>query len=501
MRNAEHELAMARAQARAAKLSDRKRAAFSASSMIERVLRDEAGVPLRQAPFHKEWQDTIDANNRVVLFAPVRHGKTVQVCVGRTLWELGSRLQANQYPRILLVSNTQKQASKPFETVKAHIERNFDLHRLFPKLTRERFDKWTGSFIRYKPERPTTAKDFTLEAVGVGGAVLGGRYDLVILDGILDMENTWTHEQRFKGIQWYEATIPGRMVTGGKILVVDTAWHPGDTLHHLAKLPAYVVRRYPAHDPKLNPMDPKHRAKIKPIWPEGWSPEELAAFRAELTPYRYAQQVLCKAVTDDTSRFDPDWFTRCINQGKGLPFPAPRGMEITVTGVDLGVKRKATSNETALFTAGVDAETGKRRILDIDHGRWKKREIIERCKARWRKYGGIFMVEDVGAQNYLIQDLQEDTPIPVWPYVTKGPRKHDPVFGIESWGVELENRKWEIPADRKGRPPASVQLWIDQCMEWKPMEHAGDILMAGYFALEGIRRHEMIGEGGGFVVG
>jgi len=476
---------------------------ISRASMIRSAEAMSNPWALRRAQARVWWDEVtaIEPQGRQEVFGLPVHGthaycssgvithNTIQVMVGRTLYELGTRLGAGAYPRILLVGRTQKQAGKPLGTVQAHIERNTDLHRVFPHLVRERFDRWTTSHIRYRPTRPTTAKDFTVEAVGIGGAVMGGRYDIAILDDILDLENTWTADQRFKAIEWFDSTIPGRIVEGGSIWIIGTAWHPADLMHVIGKRKGYVTRRYPAEIPA--------RGKRKPttLWPARWSLARLKARREELTPYRYAQQMLCKAVSDETSRFDLDWFARCIREGKGLPFPSPAGMEITVTGVDLGVKRKASNDETAIVTAGLDSLTHKRRILNILHGRWRKREIIARCGAVWRKYGGVFMVEDNAAQNYLTQDLQEDTPIPVWPYYTKGPRKHDPVFGIEGWGVELENRKWEIPADARGHVHDAIQLLIDQALEWKPTEHTGDVLMALYLALEGIRRHEMLGGG------
>lgn len=469
--------------ARAARALRRLRGVNDPSTFLEVTIRDEDGLPLRQTVFHREWQDAITGCDRLVLFAPVEHGKTTQMW-GRVLWELGTRLTRGEYPRILLVSRTQRQAAKVLETIKSHIERNADLHAVFPVLRRQRFDKWTGSFIRFRPLQPTTAKDHTLEVVGIDGAVLGGRFDIVILDDVLDLENTWTSEQRRKVIEWYDAVIPGRVVANGKIIIIGTAWHPHDLMHELAKRKGFVARRYSAHDGRWNP-----------IWPEHWSRARLEARRAELTPYRFAQQMECKAVTDDTSRFQLDWFAGCAAQGKGLAWPQGDPMDITVTGLDLGVKRKAGSDETAFFVMGADKTTGRRRILYITHGRWLKKEIIARAVALWRKYGGIFVVEDNAAQNYLTQDLQQDTPIPVWPYQTKGRRKRDPVFGIESIGVELENRKWELPCDANGHMPEAVQLWRDQCLEWKPTEHSGDLVMASFFALEGIRRHEMFAGG------
>jgi len=77
----------------------------------------------------------------------------------------------------------------------------------------------------------------------------------------------------------------------------------------------------------------------------------------------------------------------------------------------------------------------------------------------------------------------------VIPYTT-GKRKLHPEFGIESIGVELENRKWMIASDEHDRQPDDLALWEEQCMDWRPADHAGDLLMASFFALEGLRRFD-----------
>jgi len=159
-----------------------------------------------------------------------------------------------------------------------------------------------------------------------------------------------------------------------------------------------------------------------------------------------------------------------------------------VTGVDLGIKRHKHSHETAFFTLGIDRVTRKRRPLYVAHGRYRKKDIIKRAERIYRRYGGIFLVEDVQAQNYLIQDIAEDTEIPVVSYVTTKRRKLDPEFGIESIFVELENRKWLLPCDPNGKMPEGLELWKEQALDFRPSEHPGDVLMASFFAKEGARR-------------
>src|SRR5437870_12885572 len=90
------------AAVRAARLQRIARARVDLPTFAELVLKDETtGRAVTLAPFHLEWQQRIDESKRLVLLAPVEHGKT-QTLVCRILWTLATRPDA----RILVVSGS-----------------------------------------------------------------------------------------------------------------------------------------------------------------------------------------------------------------------------------------------------------------------------------------------------------------------------------------------------------------------------------------------------------
>ncbi len=108
-----------------------RKARANPSAFIEYALpHEKTGRPVRNAPFHVEWQEFLTANRLAVLIAPIEHAKTQQVAVGRVIWELGS----NPSLRVGIYSNTAEQAEKILRQIRTHIERNPLVRKVFPRL-------------------------------------------------------------------------------------------------------------------------------------------------------------------------------------------------------------------------------------------------------------------------------------------------------------------------------------------------------------------------------
>ncbi len=59
-----------------------------------------------------------------------------------------------------------------------------------------------------------------MQAIGVHGAILGARVDRLLLDDILDFENTRTPERLQATIDWYNATLVGRLTARARVICV-----------------------------------------------------------------------------------------------------------------------------------------------------------------------------------------------------------------------------------------------------------------------------------------
>lgn len=456
------------------------RAAFDdPATFNELVLRDEdTGEPVENAPIHEEWMDILDRHDRVLLWSHPEAGKTSAICIGRVLWELGK----DPNLRVVVLSDTYGQAEKITKAIKELIGGDSDQAQLvravFPKLAPG--PKWTDGHFTIR--RTITTKSPSVQAVGVGGAITGSRIDLLIVDDILDHENTRTPSQRKELSRWFRRTVLNRMTRKGRVWMTSNAWHPNDLLHELEQNPRYQGFRFPVIDEQGNPT-----------WPERWPLERIQAVRVEVGSLEFARAFLCKPSDESTERFDPAWLEACKAAGNGLR-PVRRIAEIPdgcaiFTGVDLGTSERKKSDLTVLFTILLHPD-GKRQVLWIESGQWKGPEIVRRIVDHWLRYQGIIVVEDVAAQRYILQFLEEeDHAIPVRPFKTTGQRKWSPAFGIESMAVEMERGEWVIP-NSNGVVVPEVDHWLTDMQTYDPQGHTGDHLMASWFAREAARIYD-----------
>lgn len=475
-----------RKRAAARKELELRRARATTAGFLEYAIRHErTGKKITNAPHHVEWQEHFDQHRRAILFAPVEHGKTQQIGVGRALDHLGR----DPRRRGAIVSNTLAQASKQLQAIRAHIDDNPRVREVYPHLRRSSRagDPWHTTAITV--ERDTIAKEPSLQAVGISGPINGSRLDFIILDDVLDFENTRTIEQRQKLVDWFDSTVNTRLTEDGVIWVVGTPWHPEDLMHVLASRPGFAVRRYSGIE---NPDDPPEA--WRPMWPAAFPNARLREIYDSTTPHNFARKYLCLVRQDSTARFRQEWLDAMIAAGKGwsrfVKAPTTGGKAWPCfTGVDLGVGEKEEHGLTCLFTIAIQPGTRKRVIVDVQSGRWQAPEIIQRIMDVHVRFGSIVVVESNGAQKFLVQFAQGGG-LPVRPYFTNAQNKYDEHFGVESLAVEFRNGLWVAPSGPSGGDPGDeVKAWHREALFYNPESHTGDRLMASWFAREAARNY------------
>lgn len=438
------------------------------------VLRDEkTGKPIRQAAYHEGMQRECDEHDRLVLWAHVEGGKSTQLTVGRGLWELGK----DPGLRTVIVSATAKQSGKVCRAMARYIETSQALRRVFPRLVKS--EPWWPSQA-LTVERPFVSKDPSVQAIGVHGNILGARIDRAYLDDILSHENVRTEAQRIEVYDWFMSTISGRISEAGRVYFVGQAWHPGDIMHRLEKEGWHAVR-YPVVDAFGNLA-----------WPERWGLKRVNKFK-RYGMLEYNRQLLCIARDDAESRFKLEWIELCKERGDGLGTmhslaEIPEGCAI-YTGVDLAVQRHSGADLTVLFTVLVHPN-GDRQVLNVESGRWAAGDIISKIVSVYVRFGGIIIVENNGAQQYILDLTREVTAATIRPFTT-GKNKAHPEFGVESLAAELEAGKWIIPNDGGVCEP-EVDRWISGMLSYDPQKHTPDHVMAAWFAREGARSWERV---------
>lgn len=460
------------------------------------VGRTEGNEPMIMAEIHREWHRRLSAHRKCVIFAAVGLGKTRQLSCYRVLWELGH----NPSLRIAIVSGTKEgMAAKILGWLKAELVDNPKIRLVFPNLRPSvKQAKWSDDAITV--ERPEVHPDPSVQIFGLESkAMLGSRFDIVLLDDACNQDNTATEHMRNKVWTWVQTTVFTRQPPGGgmKIWGIGNTWHEEDVLHQLGKQPDTAVSTTSAFK-----KDPETGEELTAI-PEMYSLEDLHQRCQDVGTIAARRMYRCELVSDDERRIKDAWIDRCKARGRGLelvsgwnPADAPTitGCDLSITGGKKGGNQKlAKGDEAAIFTIAILPD-GSRRILDLRGGRWDGPTILREIVAVHRAYGSLVFIEDNGGQDFLRQFAAELTAVPVRSHHT-GSNKWDPRFGIESVGVELENGKWIIPCDVHLDTVPELTKWIADMRNYTPEDHVGDRFMASWIAREGAR---VSGFGDGF---
>lgn len=471
--------------AKARKALELKKARKHAEHFVSFAFRNERdGTKLTNADFHCDWHEMLRVHRQVVLRAPVEHGKTQHLGIGKPLHLLGD----DPNTRIAIISNTIDMASKLVLSLRQHIEENPRVREVFPALKQSSSpgDPWHTTALTV--ERDTISKDPSVQACGAYGAIVGSRLDVIILDDILDFENTRTPEQREKLIEWFETTVLTRATAGARIYVIGTPWHPEDLLHVLASREGFHSSVYSAVE---NPDDPPER--WRPVWKAQWPLERLLERMRNTSEPVFLRKYLSRVRVDTAGRFRAAWIERMCELGRGRAFtdraPKAQGNVRSLpcfTGVDLGVGSGIDSALTVIFTLAVMAD-GRLLICEVRSGRWTAPEIIDRLSDTQLRFGSQITVENNGAQRFLVQMAGERLKVQG---AHTGMNKHDQEFGVESLAVEIRNGWWIMPSGSTGQdvPPEGRAL-ISELLHYSPEAHTGDRVMAMWIARESARKY------------
>lgn len=447
------------------------------NEFCEFVLRDEErGIPIIQSPMHEQFQHLAQQNDRLIIWGHVESGKTVQLAIGHTLWELGNNLRL----RFVIASATTRYATRIVSALRRYISQPGPIHDVFPDL--KPGPVWAATSIAVDISgRKGMPKDPSVQATSVGiSSLMGARTDRFIGDDLLNAGNTSSPTQRQDAKDWYFGVPMSRMTPEGRVRLLGNAYHPEDLMHELAGSGQYVWRKFPVLDPVT------HRS----TWPERWPEDRIERKRQEVHPHEFARLLLCIPRDESQSRFKREWVETCLRRGDGhAPVYAlnsiPEGYRV-YTGVDLGVRAKQGADLTVLSTIIVHPNED-REILCIESGRWAARDIVDRIIDTHRRFGSIVIVENNAAQQFIVDFTKTESAVPVRAFFT-GKNKMSPEFGIESVATEMANGKWIIPSINGKPANAEIDALVTGMIYYDPAQHTSDHLMSLWFAREGSRQ-------------
>ena len=506
-------------------LATAKRARTDIFTFFEFVMRDYSTLkPIKLMPHQRVAIDFVRDHERIVNMWAVGSSKSF-LTVGLTLFEIGN----NREMRGGVVSASEEIAGKLLRLVRDYIDQSVELKLVFPDLrrTQREGEPWTQTAITI--DRRPGIKDATLTAYGIDSErIIGSRLNWIVIDDILNEENTSTHEQREKTKNLLNSNVLSRIdPVGGKIIMTNTPWHPEDLVHYCWKKLGWATLRMdllgdieiydderkereatelgiefkPWDSPLLRPAspspadpccrlvahDPDPGNKVS-LWPERYPDPVIDDLRRKYLPHKFNQLYRAIARADETARCKIEYIEACLKRARDLgvyTFASEyRGSYGVYCGVDLAISPGEEHDDVVFFT--FEARPGVNVILDIDRGQWAGPEIIDRMVDKFRRYGQsgtmVFRVENNGAQQFLVQFARERAEgLPIKTHTTEHRAKAHPEHGVEGLFVEMANALWAFPNTPQGGKPHQMQGFIDACLNYLPSKHTDDALMAAYF--------------------
>lgn len=485
---------------------------------------------------HLQWYDLLEGReprdlhpaqryirgdrDTILVNTPPEHAKSTTITVNYVVW----RICQDPSIRILLISKTQSLAAKFLFSIKQRIAESkvySDLQRDFgpPGGWSEGASTWTSTQIRVAGV-DSGEKDFTVEAVGLGGQIYGTRTDLVIMDDTIDNTN---HQQFEAQIDWIQNIVGSRVADmGGRMLLVGTRMATVDLYSEILKPQYYSDGQSPwtyltqpavlefADDPKdwktLWPhtnRPPVSKGARNQAMAEGWPKDgmwpawpglALARKRARMAPRNWSMVYMQDQVADDAV-FKQEDVQGCVDRARypGRMFDGQSdhrkyGMDglLVVAGLD-----PAAAGCTAMVVVGLDRRTGVRWVLDVVNKRGmpphEMRSEIERLTERygiseWRVEKNAYQASIV--QDQLIRNFLNARGCLISAHHTNS-NKWDSDFGVASMATLFDGWRTghnlvRLPSQTQSE---SVRAFIEQLCAWFP-ETKGltDTVMAWWFA-------------------
>ncbi len=420
----------------------------------------------------------------------VTHNST-QIHRWRVLWELGH----NPNLRVLLLSATSQLPEKMLTGIKADIEHNAFVQAVFPHLRPGRKkgqSSWSNTQLHV--DRADNLTDPSIECAGLTTKILGSRKDLILVDDLLNVENTLTPYMRKQVWDRVQAEALSRRPPHlpSRAWFLGHPWTEDDAMAQACMQPGVRklihgarVQRGPtgkiitSADPEWNEIAPWW-----PLIPELWKREALIQRIASLG-WAARFMIDCLFMRRGSMGFSPEALALALMNGRGVPYeytwnPLTTLCE-TYTGVDLASGEG--DDETVILTAAKIQATGQRRILEIQAGKWDIKETVERIHDVYARYRSIIAVETNGMQKLVRQAVRLDN-LHVTNVVdhNTGSNKHSLKFGIKHMELELAPPgKWIFPRPQNIYEPPTKEMLslVHGAINYSgDQKHTSDYLMA-----------------------
>ena len=368
-------------------------------------------------------------------FWPRDHGKSEIYCIAYPL----RRICEDPNVRILIVQKTAGEAEKTLQVIRTELEKNRRLKAYYAAhwekavgqrdisnatgfMDREGRKESAWQNRRIYVKRSRVGKDPTVEAVGVGGAIAGGHFDVIVLDDVEEDENTKTPERLQSLLQWFTGTILQLREPHTKVIVVGTLKTAmADIYNFILGNPSWsckVVSAILSHELSQIDYQPVYGEQgrvvdvevrtsgVRTLWPARWPITALLMEMLASVRSIWIREKLNDLRAMAGSVFKREWF-RYIARDK-----CPQAFEIVIQSWDTAFEESKSADWSVCVTLGLSQ--GVIYVLDVYREKLEFPALIEQGKALFaRVKPHEVLVEKRASGHSAIQVWRQQTQMPI----------------------------------------------------------------------------------------
>lgn len=344
--------------------------------------------------FHKELcnfiQDQFDKKKLVLI--PRAHLKTKLVSIGYPTMKIVN----NPKVRVLIYSATNQMAVDIHMAIQKTLQSNEMIHEIFGDFSKTATE-WSQTRTRLAEN---TSRDATITAAGIDNNLVGGHYDLIIMDDVVNRDNVGTMDQISKVITRYKDALD-LLDTHGELIVIGTRWHDSDLYGWILDPSNNALENYLTMIKRAYEGNIMTGEDFVPLWPGKFDRKALFEKLREEGWAHFSSQYLNDPVPEEDAVFKRSWFQ----------YPDPTEIRGKLLNkfllIDPAISLNKEADNTAMVVIGVD-EYNNIWILDIVRAKLSPNDIINeifRLRDKWNLVDiGIETMAFQKALAYILRD-------------------------------------------------------------------------------------------------
>lgn len=347
------------------------------------------------SPFHKTLCDFVSdrQDRRKLILVPRGHLKSKLITVGFTI----QQIIKNPQVRILIYSATWEMAKDLNMNIQKVMQEPGRLQEIWGNIA-EGATEWNQDTTRLKGN---TSRDPTIKAAGIDNNLVGGHYDIIIMDDVVNRDNIGTMDQINKVIKRYKDSLD-LLEPRGQLIVIGTRWHDADLYGWILDpnnkvIDSYEVLKQQAFTGNITTGD-----GFAALWPEKFTLHDFQKLLREEGWSHFSAQYMNEPIPEEDALFKRSWFGYYES-------PDLKGRLLNkFILVDPALSLDKTADYTAIVVVGIDPE-GYIFIIDIVRERMEPSRIIDTIIGLVSTYNVIDVgIEMIAFQKSLAYSLRQD---------------------------------------------------------------------------------------------